>query len=97
DPSVELWLAAPSTSATAPAARPHPLEGLAKELIDNIGEIDTATHWRRWRRKHSKTLSALFKALPDSPTRRKLVAIGRAKKAEFEGAANGRAIRVAAA
>ena len=64
--------------------REHPLEGLARELIDHLGEIQTREAWVMWRRKHAKTLAALFRSLPDSPTKRKLIALGRAKKAQFE-------------
>lgn len=77
-PTVEAWLDASSTSTTAPA-----LEFVARELIDHLGGIQTADHWKRWRRKHSKTLETLLNELPESRTKRKLVTLREAKKAQF--------------
>lgn len=68
---------------TPEEAAAEALEALARELIDHIGEIQNAWHWQNWRKKHARTLSVLLRELPDCPTKRKLVAIGRAKKAQF--------------
>ncbi len=78
NPTVELWLRPISSSTTAPA-----LEFVARELIDHLGEIQTADHWKRWRRKHSGTLSALLSELPESRTKQKLVRMRDAKAHEF--------------
>ena len=73
----------PVTEKTHEEAADAALEALARELIDHIGEIQNAWHWQNWRKKHARTLSVLLRELPDGPTKKKLVAIGRAKKAQF--------------
>lgn len=75
--------AAKVAAKTPETAAAEALEALARELIDHIGEIQNAWHWQNWRRKHARTLSVLLRELADGPTKRKLIAIGRAKKAQF--------------
>jgi hypothetical protein len=70
-------------SSTAPGGGDS-FEWVALHLIDSLGEIDSREHWLRWRSKHVETLAHLLRCLPESRLRKKLAAMGEAKRLEFE-------------
>lgn len=96
DPTIDLWLAPESAQAARPAGTQTPLaaaaaaatlEEHARTLLDDIGAIRTADAWRRWRWTNAKTLDGILAALPDGLTKASLIAMAKAKSAEFDAAA----------